>query len=222
MEDMDMFASPATEAAPYEPPPPPSMAAPMKDAPVKAKKSGVLSKVADALSSVFGGEPEPEAAEEEKAPSRERARAISAPRARMVPVSPPASLVAPVVVASEIAVSKEESNRSQARDKGGVGFDEGALARMQGADGSFGGDIGRTAAALLALLLRGHTRRMGLRSRTVIKAAAWLEQHRSDARANLALSALEAAERGESLVPDAAWRALVGLGAEGQALAAAM
>ena len=71
------------------------------------------------------------------------------------------------------------------------------LARMQDADGSFGGDIARTAAALIALILLGHTRRKGLRKRTVSKGAKWLEQHAGAREADLALVVLKRAEGGE-------------------------
>ena len=54
--------------------------------------------------------------------------------------------------------------------------------------------MGRTAAALLALVLLGHTRRTGSRRRTVLKAANWLKAHESDALAALALQLLANAE----------------------------
>lgn len=162
----------------------------------KTRKGGVLSKVADAMNSFFG---EDLLMEKEAAPVV--ASAAPAPKAKAAPAS------------------KSEVAREEAAPSNAPALDEGALARMQGADGSFGGDIARTVAALLALLLKGHTRRSGLRSRTVTKAAAWLEQYRGQAQVDLALNALAAAERGEALQPDAAWRALCSAGAEGRALA---
>jgi|GEM_PF-5002474 len=75
----------------------------------------------------------------------------------------------------------------------------GELARRQDADGSFGGDPRRTSAALIALVLLGHTRRKGLRKRTVAKAVPWLEAHHDDPIADLALEVLKHAEAGESL-----------------------
>lgn len=95
------------------------------------------------------------------------------------------------------------------------------LARTQDADGSFGGSVARTVAALLTLLLLGHTRRTGSRRRTVAKAAAWLAGQ-SDPLATLALTALAEAERGSTPSPTDDWRALVSAGREGQALEQAM
>ncbi|RPH55226.1 VWA domain-containing protein, partial [bacterium] len=94
----------------------------------------------------------------------------------------------------------------------------GTLARSQGADGSYGGDLARTAAALLALVVLGHTRRSGTRQRVVLKAAAWLEARRTEPLAALALNVLEAAERGEAPKPDGSWEPLYGTGAEGRIL----
>jgi Ca-activated chloride channel family protein len=94
----------------------------------------------------------------------------------------------------------------------------GELARSQSADGSFGNDVARTAAALLALVLLGNTRRGGVRQRVVLKAAAWLEARRADPLAALALEALEAAERGETPSPAAAWDPLYAAGLEGEVL----
>jgi Ca-activated chloride channel family protein len=74
----------------------------------------------------------------------------------------------------------------------------GTLARAQRADGSFGGEASRTAAALLALVLLGNTRRKGLRLRTVQKAARWLKGQEGDAGASLALQGLELAEGGST------------------------
>jgi len=98
----------------------------------------------------------------------------------------------------------------------------GSLARSQGADGSYGGDVARTAAALLALVVLGHTRRRGVRQRAVLKAAAWLEPRRSDPAAALALEALEAAESGEAPRPVAVWAALYEAGLEGEVLRSAV
>lgn len=79
------------------------------------------------------------------------------------------------------------------------------LAKLQGADGSFGGSVERTVAALLALILLGHTRRKGLRRRAVMKAAQWLGQQ-SHKLAEEALAALKAAEEGQSPEKEA-WKA---------------
>jgi Ca-activated chloride channel family protein len=75
------------------------------------------------------------------------------------------------------------------------------LLRKQRADGSFGsglaGDAELTAAALVALVLAGNSRRSGLRRRAVIKAARWLEGMRGPGLVDLALSLLARADAGE-------------------------
>lgn len=96
-------------------------------------------------------------------------------------------------------------------------IDAGTLARTQSADGSFGGDVGRTAAALLVLLLLGHTRQKGDRRRTVQKAASWLLANISDVRAARALAALDNAEAG-TLSPNPNWHSMFGEGDEGKML----
>ena len=70
------------------------------------------------------------------------------------------------------------------------------LATTQDADGSFGGRVDRTAAALVALLCLGHTRRKGTRRRVVEKAARWLSQHKHEPLAQLALTILARVEGG--------------------------
>ncbi|MBM4365010.1 MAG: VWA domain-containing protein [Deltaproteobacteria bacterium] len=92
-----------------------------------------------------------------------------------------------------------------------------ALAATQSADGSWGQDLRRTAAALLALVKLGHTRQSGLRKRTVQKAAQWLSRQ-SDSLAQQVLALLAAAERGEA-VDLAPFADLKSAGAEGAALA---
>lgn len=74
---------------------------------------------------------------------------------------------------------------------------DGELARRQGADGSYGGEIDRTAAALIALVLMGHTRRKGIRRRTLIKAAKWLEGVGEEPLAKVALEILKRSEAGQ-------------------------
>lgn len=97
----------------------------------------------------------------------------------------------------------------------------GDLARSQSADGSFGGDVRRTAAALVALVRLGHTRVRGIRKRTVLKAAVWLAG-RTEPVAALALALLEQAERGESSALGPELRALADGSAEGRALGATL
>lgn len=113
-----------------------------------------------------------------------------------------------------------EASRSERPGRGAAptgGAPDAVLAATQGADGSFGGDVARTAAALVVLVLLGNTRTAGLRKRNVTKAAAWLAG-RTEPAAALALAALEAAERGES--PVGPWPSLVAAGPEGALLAA--
>lgn len=94
----------------------------------------------------------------------------------------------------------------------------GALARVQLANGSFGNDVGRTAAALVAFVVLGSTRRTGDRRRHVLKGCEWLAKHKADARAQLALDAVAAAETAEPLATNAAWQSLVTEGIEGTLL----
>ncbi len=83
------------------------------------------------------------------------------------------------------------------------------LVQRQEANGSWGDDPLRTAAALLVLLRDGHTRLAGLRKRAVQKAAAWLAQHAALPEVASALTQLAAVEAGQAYVhaPPAALRA---------------
>lgn len=114
---------------------------------------------------------------------------------------------------------REEARDAKPAAKPVPALDDSAIARAQGADGSIGGDPGRSAAALALLVLRGHTRRRGLRSRNVQKLAAWLSAQ-ADPRAALALRILDLAEQTGSATPDASWAPLFSAGAEGAALRA--
>lgn len=100
----------------------------------------------------------------------------------------------------------------------GMGDEPSRLARSQAADGSFGHDLRRTAAALLLLVLLGHTRSSGLRQRTVTRAAAWLAGRAEAPEARLVLDALAAAEAGQEPAARPEWRALADAGPEGSAL----
>lgn len=91
------------------------------------------------------------------------------------------------------------------------------LAGMQAADGSFEGSAAATAAALVLLALRGHTRRVGLRQRVVQKAARWLSS-RAEPEAKLALEILAAVEAGATPARDARWAPLLVAGTPGQLL----
>jgi Ca-activated chloride channel family protein len=119
---------------------------------------------------------------------------------------------------SSMAFELEEAAPSKAR--GATEAPDALLARTQRADGSYGGDVARTAAALLALVLLGNGRRRGPRARVVAKAAAWLEQHRDAPLAVAALDALEAADEGRAPTASAAWEALTQADVEGHLLAA--
>ncbi len=66
----------------------------------------------------------------------------------------------------------------------------------------------RTIVAMLRLVKEGHTRRRGLRKRVVSKAAAWLEQHRTEPGVALAMSILTDAEAGKALSNER-WQAVV-------------
>lgn len=98
---------------------------------------------------------------------------------------------APMPVAKPAPTPRREQVKSHPRSTDLAG----TLARSQGADGSFGGDVARTVAALVALVVLGHTRRTGLRRRTALKAAKWL-QGRSESLAVQALAWLADAESG--------------------------
>jgi hypothetical protein len=115
-----------------------------------------------------------------------------------------------------VSDSAPEFDRSGPKGKSAGPTPDATLAATQGADGSFGGDVARTAAALLTLILLGNTRTRGLRKRNVQKAAAWL-QNRTEADAVRVLAALDAAEAGGPHVT--AWATLLGAGPEGKLLA---
>ena len=120
----------------------------------------------------------------------------------------------------KIAESKTTGSHQVPVDKRAVQkHDAGSIARTQSADGSFGGDVGRTAAALLVLLLLGNTRTKGDRRRTVQKALDWLRAQPTDVRAAVAMEALEWVEqKGLDVSVNADWRLLTSDGPEGQML----
>ena len=88
--------------------------------------------------------------------------------------------------------------------------DPGAIARRQSADGSFGGSLDETLRCLIVLVRAGHTRRVGVRRRVVLKAAAWLSRQPNDERIDAALALLDQLERGAA-VSDGEWDRLEGL-----------
>jgi hypothetical protein len=99
---------------------------------------------------------------------------------------------------------------------------ESALATTQSADGSFGGDVGRTAAALVAFVVLGHTSRRGSRRRVVQKAARWLDAHRGVDAADLALAILARVEAGGARPEAAELLTLVAHDPEGRLLSTAL
>ena len=92
------------------------------------------------------------------------------------------------------------------------------LAQSQDADGSWGGDELRTAAALLALVRLGHTRVSGLRKRSVQKAAAWLAIYSPQRVVMAVLTALAAAEAGGAAADNPVFGQLLSAGPEGAML----
>jgi Ca-activated chloride channel family protein len=92
---------------------------------------------------------------------------------------------------AEIPAAKEVENEVAVVGLASVG----ELVRQQGADGSFGGDVRLTVAAMLALVKLGNTRVAGDRRRTVLKAATWLTG-RPEPVAKAALAILDAVEGG--------------------------
>jgi hypothetical protein len=191
----------------------PSMSAPSPARREMAKKSSpnLLSRMADALG--FGSAGVADADDESPLDDSADLELAEASLAPPPPPAPPASHAPAAPKAMKLA-SKEEASRPEPV----VADPSGELARSQAADGSFGGDVARTAAALLALVLLGHTRRTGSRRRTVLKAAQWLAQHTSDPLAALALRLLDAAEAGEPVKAGAEWAPLFAAGSEGAAL----
>lgn len=186
-----------SRSAPSAPPPPASMGAraPSPRAAAPMKSASLL----DRMTNLFtGGSPGPGMVRESAADADEEYDAFMMP--------------AP---AAESAKGDGPRSASLNRPADGVRPDA-QLAATQGADGSFGGDVARTAAALLVLVLLGSTRTAGLRKRNVQKAAAWLAT-RTEPVARMALDALAAAERGERVVGP--WPALNLAGPEGALLA---
>lgn len=190
-----------------------------RPAPMKAKKEAapgrsLFSRMADAIGFGAGAADDDADASGSFAPMdlEESAEADFAAMPAPAPSAPPARMSPPNSLRADES-SREEAPAQQAADPASD------LARTQGADGSWGADVARTAAALLTLILLGHTRRTGSRRRVVLKASVWLQQHGSDPLAQLALAALDAAERGENVAADDAWRPLYAAGHEGSTLA---
>ncbi len=145
--------------------------------------------------------------------SASSSRSQAAPQS---PPPPPASQ-APGAPLGDVSMAER---RAPAAAPAAPAVDPGAeLARTQSADGSYGGDVHRTASALLALVLLGNTRLVGLRKRAVLKAAAWLNKHSAEPHASVALAALARVERGDDAGRKAELRMLVEDTPEGRILA---
>ncbi len=119
----------------------------------------------------------------------------------------------PMMAAAPSGAAREERAMADAKPADPAS----ALARSQGADGSYGSDARRTAAAVLALILLGSTRSAGVRQRTVAKAFAWLELH-APAQARVVLTFLDRAEAGQAVAVDDVVRAFIDAGTEGALL----
>jgi hypothetical protein len=110
-------------------------------------------------------------------------------------------------------LAEEPATESRNRKNPGI-----IITSRQRSDGSFDGDVGRTAAAVVALLLLGNTRKAGVYRRFVMKALRWLEAHRGDARAALALRLVERVESGGQLPTRDEVEPLTAFGPEGSCL----
>ena len=141
-------------------------------------------------------------------PEREREALASQPRPSAAPAADLARRRA-----APARVEAESTAPAPAADPGAE------LARTQSADGSYGGSVARTAAALLALVVLGNTRHAGLRKRAVLKAATWLGKHAADPNASVALAALARVERGDDAGRKHELRMLVDESPEGRILA---
>jgi hypothetical protein len=91
------------------------------------------------------------------------------------------------------------------------------LANWQASDGSYG-DVARTAAAVVALVMLGHGERHATYRSSVDRASAWLKD-RTEPEAVVAREVLALADRGLIVAPTPAMRALIDAGREGAVLA---
>lgn len=143
-------------------------------------------------------------------PPEDEVDAVFAPLCCESAPPPPPSPRAPAPMSRPTDVAKKEKAPPDVA---------GLLAQSQDADGSWGDDPLRTAAALLALLRLGHTRIAGLRKRAVQKAAAWLANHTTLPAVAAVLAALAAVEGGASCGDAPAFAPLLQAGREGVMLA---
>lgn len=144
-------------------------------------------------------------------PSRARPSLARAFADRFLPAAPPP----PPASAPAFQGHRAES----AKKEKAVPDIAAVLAQSQDADGSWGGDPLRTAAALLALVRLGHTRVAGLRKRAVQKAASWLANHTALPAVAAVLAVLEMVEAGNPSGDHPAFAPLVQAGREGAMLA---
>jgi len=90
------------------------------------------------------------------------------------------------------------------------------LATSQAADGSWGGDLRRTLAAIVALALLGHGAHTGLRKRAVRKALGWLDGQPPGALVDRVRALVDAVDGGKPA--ERSWGELVDAGPEGAVL----
>lgn len=216
MPSMPVMAPSASMAAP-PPAPSPKKAAPPPSVP---GGGGLLGRAIGGLKDALGFGGAGGAGGIDKGDAEEESQKLM----DMAPMESMAEIAADLSVADDLAdgfaaPAKAESKKAKRGGETVAAF----LARTQSADGSYGGDVLRTAAALLALLVQGHTRRSGARARVVLKAATWLEAHRgAHPAAALVLDLLSAAERGEPVERSASWADLEAAGEEGERLVEAV
>ena len=176
--------------------------------PSKKRSGGVFGAVRDLFVGAAAPEPALEAEERRRAPAPKGARkARELSRASRIEADEETLELADGLSTEEAPAAPKTTASDVAAE----------LARTQGVDGSFGGDVRRTAAALLALILLGHTRLSGLRRRTVLKAATFL-QGSSDPLAVRVLAMLAAVESGGGAGWDDTLDPLLAAGAEGHLL----
>ncbi|GDX80945.1 hypothetical protein LBMAG42_27560 [Deltaproteobacteria bacterium] len=149
-------------------------------------------------------------------PPRSSLQRVSA--SRYTPSAPPASAPPPPPPSPGAAPPRGRAADLSKKEKAEPDI-AALLAQSQDADGSWGHDPLRTAAALLALVRLGHTRTAGLRKRAVQKAAAWLANHAGVPAVAAVLAALVAVEGGATPSDEPAFAPLQQAGREGAMLA---
>ncbi len=143
-----------------------------------------------------GGAPAPMVARARSMPAFDAREADDAEGAPMMSAPPARKSRAALPTLARSMMAKLAGPASPPRHEAAAAPSIAALVQRQEANGSWGNDPLRTAAALLALLRDGHTRHAGLRKRAVQKAAAWLAQHVGVAEVAAVLAQLELVEAG--------------------------